>query len=354
MPLRGCSVNRLRTRTATFVFAATALVLTSSPARARLYRFHKPAQFTFYIENDLVGGTDSDYTSGFRWAWLSRSSPFRRLPVVPRAIAQLMAMDAGDADRYSYGLSFMQRMFTPGDIHASELVTDDRPYAGWSGFGFSVHAEDPVTISSVGLSAGIVGPLSFARAPQDWFHSATDQPVAQGWKNQLRNEPTFNVHFAQTRRLSPLEYEWDEIGIDSSCGWELNLGNLFTDARGCAYVRCGYNLTYDLVLQKSEIHSYNRDLFFTGDPLYREEWTAFLVFGVEGRWSAYNIFLDGTSEEGGHYVDKSMLAGDLMIGLCGGYERFRAGYLHTFQSREFASQEGGGQQFGSFAASWIF
>ena len=301
-----------------------------------------------------MGGTDSDYTSGFRWAWLSRSSSFRRLPVVPRAIAQLVAMDARKADRFSYGLSFMQRIFTPADIHASELVTDDRPYAGWSGFGFSVHAEDPVAINSVGLSAGIVGPLSFARAPQDWFHSATEQPVAQGWKHQLRNEPTLNVHFAQTRRLSPLEYEWDDIGLDTVCGWELNLGNLFTDARGCAYVRCGYNLTYDLVVQKSEIHSYSRDLFFTGDPLYMEEWTLFLVLGIEGRWSAYNIFLDGTSEENGHYVDKKPLAGDLMIGVCGGYEHFRAGYLHTFRSREFASQDEPGQQFGSFAASWLF
>jgi len=330
-----------------------ALLLASTVPCAGAYIPRKPAQFTFYIENDLVGGTDSDYTSGFRWAWLSRSLRFKKLPLAPRALAQLIAMDAETNKRFSYGLSFMQRIFTPGDIKNTERITEDRPYAGWSGFGFSVHAEDEITITSVGLSAGVVGPLSFARTPQDWFHSATEQPLAQGWQHQLKNEPTFNAHFAQTRRITPLEHTWDEIGADAVCGWELNLGNLFSDARGCAYARCGYNLTPDLALQKAEIHSYNRDLFFAGRPLRNNEWTAFLVLGVEGRWSAYNVFLDGNATQAGHYVDKSTLSGDLSIGAAAGYGRFRAGYLHTFRSREFATQDKG-QQFGSFGASWAF
>ena len=88
----------------------------------------KNGYLTFYLDNDLFGGTDRNYTNGARFSWISEGRPLIRLP----RTQQLLERMAKGEDRLfscfsgfraanlrdgslevNYGLSLTQLMFTP-------------------------------------------------------------------------------------------------------------------------------------------------------------------------------------------------------------------------------------------------
>ena len=124
----------------TFLTILTLFFLLPSPAFAEKYKKDNVFDnFTLYWENDTFGGTDSNYTNGIQLSW---STPYlannqkdghlpdwsypiiNRLPFVKKQIAQR-----------ALSLSLGYLMFTPEDTRTSELVEEDRPYAGYLYFG---------------------------------------------------------------------------------------------------------------------------------------------------------------------------------------------------------------------------
>src|SRR5690606_6337352 len=113
-------------------------------------------------------------------AWLRRAAaPLRCLAcTAPRA----------------FELRFGQEIYTPENTWSSELVADERPYAGWSYGALALQGERPastgrrVGFDSVALEVGVVGPASLAERTQTLLHREKEVAMPRGWDHQLGNE----------------------------------------------------------------------------------------------------------------------------------------------------------------------
>src|SRR5258706_6484847 len=151
---------------------------------------------SFYLENDLFYRTDRNYTSGVKLAWVSpdlmdftseKCIP-ELLKPVERNIRELLELDPFTvALSRNVVVTIGQEIYTPGDRTRSDLIREDRPYAGWLylGLGYNKRfgAHDPWSsrLDSFELRAGMVGPASLARQAQNLIHDVRGFPRFQGW-----------------------------------------------------------------------------------------------------------------------------------------------------------------------------
>jgi len=181
----------------TFLTILILLFLLPSPAFAEKEKKNIFDNFTLYWENDTFGGTDSNYTNGIQLSW---STPYlennqkdghlpgwsypviNRLPFVKKQIAQR-----------ALSLSLGSLMFTPEDTRTSELIEEDRPYAGYLYLGVGFNSILSNRKDTWQFNVGVVGPASLAQETQDFAHDMIGSPRAQGWDNQLQNEPTIEA-----------------------------------------------------------------------------------------------------------------------------------------------------------------
>src|SRR5437879_2932188 len=77
--------------------------------------------------NDVTGGTDRHYTQGARISYLSADEAFPLwLPSFSSSIPQIGL----DVQARKIGFALGQEIYTPENLKASTVITDDRPYAG--------------------------------------------------------------------------------------------------------------------------------------------------------------------------------------------------------------------------------
>ncbi|HUF64230.1 MAG TPA: lipid A deacylase LpxR family protein [Verrucomicrobiales bacterium] len=336
-------------------FAADTSAESQQNLPAALSRDHNHGYLSLFFDNDTFGGTDENYTNGVRLSWISPSLPVDRLSGFYRNLDWLlhrMDWQGGTPWLYQYGISLTQLMFTPADNSISELIPDDRPYAGWLGLGFSLHAKTDSLLHSLELSVGVVGPSSLAENSQDLIHDLRNIDKAQGWDNQLEDELTINLHYRRTKQL----FEWsvldDGFEMDGLYRWGFELGNAWINVNGGAYMRAGWNLPSDFSDPKLSATAYTHQLF-TERRERLNPWSLFFTVGAEGKVVGRDIFLDGNTFEDSHSVDKRHFVADLTAGVTVRYKQLRVSYAHSYRTEEFAEQEGG-QYFGSVSMGFAF
>jgi hypothetical protein len=153
-------------------FAADTPAETKQNLPAALSPKHNDGYLSLFFDNDTFGGTDENYTNGVRLSWISPSLPVDRLSGFHRNLDWLLHRidwQGGNPWLYQYGISLTQLMFTPEDIATSTLIPDDRPYAGWLGLGFSLHAKTDSLLHSLELSVGVVGRPRSRKTPRISF-----------------------------------------------------------------------------------------------------------------------------------------------------------------------------------------
>jgi len=80
--------------------------------------------------------------------------------------------------RASFSLG--QNIFTPEDTAATQLIPEDRPYAGWLYMGFGMVANQGTKrYDKLELEIGVVGPYAFAEDVQTFWHSLLGLQVPQ-------------------------------------------------------------------------------------------------------------------------------------------------------------------------------
>src|SRR3954469_18323903 len=79
-------------------------------------------------ENDATAGSDRHYTQGARIAYLSKD---QMLPMWLRRFSLKLPEFGYEVEAEKFGLSIAQELYTPEDLRATELLPNDRPYAGW-------------------------------------------------------------------------------------------------------------------------------------------------------------------------------------------------------------------------------
>lgn len=332
---------------------------------------------TIYTENDLYtlgpGNTDRYYTTGqkltiisdelqnfeqqFRQAWarfLARKATehAQKNTAVPSPAgpSSTAAPDSGTQYRVSYSLG--QNMYTPANLHTAALITDDRPYAGWLYVGVGLQARSRAhgrlaRLSVWQVDAGVVGPWAFAKQVQDFVHTnISHSPLAQGWANQLHNEPGLN--FVYQHKLRWFFGERDGWAFDTVGHGGFSLGNVSTYLNGGLVLRAGYGLPDD----------FGADMIRPGSDTsqaggFPARIGVHIFAGCDLRAVGRDIFLDGNTFRSSPHVAKEPFVADFQYGLTINGDRWKLCLSQVRRSPEFKLQSGA-QAFGSITLTFPF
>jgi len=315
--------------------------------------------FTFRFENDLFAGTDRHYTNGIKLSWISPDlSSFRdsdKLPEWGKRIVNHLPYSQVEGLQRNIVFSIGQNMYTPADIDRRDLISDDRPYAGWLYGSASFHNKDYRHLDTMEIHAGLVGPWSLAEGSQDLVHELRGIDAAQGWDNQIENEPGLVfIYEHKDRVITPLSLSG--FGFDAITHYGGALGNVFTYADAGVEMRLGWNLPTDFGTSLIRPGGETNAPAATQDPRYQQSGHGFSLHAfsaVSGRMVFRDIFLDGNTFRDSHSVDKEFLVGDLALGISLIVDSFKLSYAQVFRTREFEGQDDF-QKFGSISISYTY
>lgn len=309
--------------------------------------------FGFIFENDVFNGSDKYYTSGlqlnFSTTLKSGEDSSGRIKFLDQDWLPFYGRpDARRVNTYVFG----QQIYTPANLNLTAPQPNDRPYAGWlyGGAFFSRATED--TLTSFGISLGVVGPASGAKAVQEGIHSIlpkSDSP--KGWSNQLKNEPGIILAYQKTWRIG--------AGQSGSFGWDVlpnagaAVGNVYVQASGGAMMRFGWRLPEDFGfggIRPGTAPSLAPDLLPLKNP---EGWRLYGFLGGQMIAVARDIFLDGNTFTSSASISKKPILGYFQAGVTLAYDNWRFSYLQRYETEEFRDQPSG-QWVGALTATAQF
>lgn len=332
------------------VMAATASAPSPALSQEPVKNKKERGTFTFQFENDLFYGADRHYTNGLRLSWVSPKGDesIEQVQWI-RDVLEKVSFRKNSETRFGFAAG--QEIYTPEDRKRTDLIIDDRPYAGWLYGAMSLHSETKDSgnpgyreLESIELNLGIVGPQALGRETQDFIHTIRVIDLFEGWDNQLKNEPGVLLMYERKWRLSdpaPLgPFEFDFVPYAG-----VSLGNVLTHVNVGGSVRYGYNIPKDFG-PPSLIKGLT-----SMDTIPEEKWSLYVFAGAEGRFVARNIFLDGNTFADSHSVKKNRWVADLSAGVALIYRRIKISYTNALRTREFAGQKNNAW-FGSISASW--
>lgn len=308
------------------------------------------------VDNDLFGkrGQDQGYTNGFLLTLVSPNLLNRAddpcLPEIARQVNRAFSVMRPDAyDEFNMTVGFGQAMYTPTDYLPSELIVDDRPYAGALMFsvGYNARTENHLRTSLFRL--GVVGPAAKAGEVQDAWHDLIGVERFNGWDNQLHNEPVFQFIHERRERIKATQTEsawrWDAIAHYGG-----SIGNFATYANAGFEYRFGYLVPDDFGTAPLRPAGENTSpIRATAD----RGWLGHLFIAMDARWVLYDITLDGNTFRSSHSVDKRPFVADIGIGLAITRGDWRFAFAHYYRTREFEGQRER-PTFGSFTIGMRF
>lgn len=301
-----------------------------------------PATFIVRSDNDVYGraNQDQNYTAGAAITWVSpRLDSYTEDPCLPgllRGINRgLTWLQPRDADQRNLVLSFTESIYTPVDGTRSDLIVDDRPYAGVMMFGMGWNGRRGDTLGSTHLRLGMTGPSAQGEAAQNLVHRIFGRPRFQGWDNQLHDEVLLQLVHERLWRLHRNDYgdamAWDVIGHAGG-----SLGNLATYANGGFEVRWGKHLPDDFGTDPFRPAGENTA---PGErPDLGDNWGWHFFAGVDARYVFHDITLDGNTWEDSHSVDKREAVGDISLGVAITRGPWKIAGSHVRRTREFVGQ----------------
>lgn len=337
---------------------------------------------TLRLENDLFTGTDRNYTNGVALTIVSRDLQGTLRPeCLPQPIG-LYARFIGSADpgfwRESSAQSasqnvvvrFGQSMYTPEDKARTDLIPDDRPYAGLLYLGMAwnrrVHpqAASYEILDVRELTLGVIGPWSLAEQSQDLVHRVRGIERFRGWDNQLRNEPAFQM--AMERKFKSytkgaVRHGW---GSDVIGSYALRVGNIETAASTGVELRTGWNIPNDFGSYPIRPGAENRppsgvaDLRTTQPQSPRAPKPGAHGFlNLETKAVAWDFSLDGNLFRHSHHVSRRPWVAQAALGISSQLivagRGVRLAVMRVWRTREF-DQQAGHHAFGSIALSLEF
>jgi lipid A 3-O-deacylase len=338
---------------ASLTAAHTAFAADVAPVEEKPLRF---GSFTLYTENDkYFAGTDQNYTNGLKLSALStdlRNFTDDSIPAPIRGLSRLFGRHLERDKPYKLGLSLGQNIYTPEDTNTPLYQPNDRPYAGWLyvGVAFQVYhppatAGDTARLDVFEVTAGMVGPAALGREFQNNFHDLINVERANGWDNQIKNEPGINLVYERKYRYSTANARtgW---GADFIPHAGVSLGNIFTYANAGFEVRAGYALPADF---GSNLIRASGD----SNALVRRPLSVFVFAATDGRAVARDITLDGNSFRDSASIDKKHFVADFYAGLGVGTTHWQFTYAQTYRTIEYVGQDDR-SVFGSISLSFFY
>lgn len=317
-----------------------------------------PWTHSFFFENDLFIGTDNDYTNGMKYSLispdLSPHIPLNRTAKISRLVLDFfhslpMLKDVPEETGYKVELAVGQNMYTPKDISRTDLIRDDRPYAGYSYLASAYHRKSDTgegwsQMDTTEVQIGIVGPSSLAEDAQKFVHRVRDLQRPNGWDHQLKDEPGLTLAFERKWLYHPTNHKGFCADAITHAG--VALGNVMTYINAGAETRIGWNIPRSFAVSMIRPAGSTWSIPDSGFSTY-------LFAAVNGKLVYRDIFLDGNTFKDSHHVDKEPLVAELSTGLTTRYKRFSVSVVYTRKTREFKQQEKS-HGFGSITLSYAF
>lgn len=340
---------------------------------------------TARLENDRLAGTDQNYTNGVAFTAVSHDIIGRLkpecLPPPVRLQAQLITLanpgfwaDAENpAHTQNVVVRFGQSMFTPQDPARTDLILDDRPYAGllYVGMSWNRRKHEPQSNSEIldtrEITLGVIGPLALAEPTQNLVHDVIGVDRFLGWKNQLKNEPALQLamdrKFKDYRGAGAIQ---PGFSADSIRSLGLRLGNIETSATVGIEGRIGWNLPNDFGSYPIRPGAENRppsaasirggsaNAAFTAN---RPRTGVHLFGSLETKLVLHDFSLDGNLFQSSHSVTRKPWVAQAAVGvsvqgLVAG-QGVKLAVMRVYRTREYEEQ-GLSQAYGSVALSIEF
>ena len=311
------------------------LLLLSFSAHAQM---GKGEAINVYVENDSrnIGGpgVDKAYSNGLKISFVAAENdiPNWAKPVINSSENFRRALKGSQTN---FGVSIGQQIYTPTDTQTSELIQDDRPYAGWLNLGFSTQFKTNQRSHSLELGIGIIGPESGAENVQNGFHRAIGVEQTNGWKNQLATEPTLQLSYQQRFRFIELSSERYKNYFDVIPFFGGGLGNVAIDAHAGTIVRFGLDLPNDFGPTRPS--SIDGDNFVAPKNIEMPKTKSSFYLFASGRGIAVgrNIFLDGNTFKSSHRVNKYPFLLETEFGFVVVYSQVSLAWRFVTRSPEF-------------------
>jgi hypothetical protein len=140
--------------------------------------------FSIYFENDLFARTDQRYTNGTRLSWTSANlKQYGDDPTFGGLTGNFDSISLlGDSSFFrNVVFSIGQNRYTPSDTGHTDLITDDRPYAGWLYAGLGLIWKNETVRNSLILNLGVLGPWSYLCPGNAAAHSRSQGHCRAAW-----------------------------------------------------------------------------------------------------------------------------------------------------------------------------
>lgn len=315
-----------------------------------------------YFENDLFEETDQNYTNGARISLISpdvSSYIDDRNGVLPDWVRYLnreltFFHKSHRGLQRNVVLTMGQTMYTPQDINRTDLITDDRPYAGWLYAGIGYHSKNDRQLDSMELNLGMIGPASLAEETQDFIHDLRGFEKFKGWDNQLSNELGLVAVYEHKDKFLRETY-YGGLGYDAITHFGASLGNVATYLNGGFEVRAGWNIPADFGTAAVRPGGDNAAPGSSWDSrLSGKRLVGLHMFAsVDARLVLRDIFLDGNTFSDSHSVAREPLVADAAVGLSLSYGKLKVSYAKIHRTKEFKLQNKG-HSYGSLSLSMTF
>ncbi len=146
------------------------------------------ASWQIKFDNDILLGTDGDYSNGL---YIKRAEAMSISQVSPIVYGQAVLLPGGRERLHQWSLE--QRLWTPEEIMLHEAQPDDRPYAATLAIRSLMTAYHQQFSTSNWLEVGVLGPAALGETAQHHVHLWTDSSNPNGWDHQIKNTLLFNV-----------------------------------------------------------------------------------------------------------------------------------------------------------------
>ena len=372
---------------------ALALLLLGTPVRAE--SFTNVAQSTFdqlmlvkdcreedrlrfrgitaRLENDIFAGSDQNYTSGISISAVSHELAGRLktecMPAPVRLHAELIKWLDSDYwlnprnTTYSQNvvLKLGQSIYTPKDYSRTDLIQDDRPYAGLLYVSMSWNrrehgAQDKTDILDTReIVLGVIGPMALAEESQNGVHNAMGVDKFLGWQHQIHNEPALQL--ALDRKFKGYRgagMDTPGFSADSIRSVGVRLGNIETSATLGIEGRIGWNLPNDFGTYPIKPGAENRAPASSADaPDTAQSGQAkaepgkmrsgiHLFSTLEAKYVAHDFSLDGNLFRSSHSVTRRPWLAQAAVGISAqglvAGRGVKLAVMQVFRTREFEQQ----------------
>ena len=317
----------------------------------------RTSAISFVTENDkYFAGTDRHYTNGLKLSFLGETRLDESPALVQKIAEYVPTLNSQTAKEQTYkvGVSLGQNIYTPTNTDTTAPLPHDRPYAGWlyGALTFQAQSDDARLLRVVELTLGIIGPSALGRQAQNDVHSILGLAHANGWANQLHNEPGLILSWERRYRVGKIQLLLPGLESDLIGRGGVSLGNIRTNAATGFSVRLGWRLPGD----------FGSDLIRpAGGSLVSDHRFSVYFFGnSEVRAVVRDIFLDGNSWRDSLSVDKRPIVADLNIGLVlrvplagPRLKGLQFAYTQNYRTKEYYGQLQR-DVFGSIGISFLF